>query len=155
MLSLIGNMKINPCKLCGSQWHTAFKCRLKVRAKMHMNVPLKRSSKVLRPESKKSMAKRKSTYKKWVKANPPNEYDTWTCYLQISSLCPKILRKEYLTLEHIIPKVKAPELKYDISNIKPACSFCNKQKGSQTLDKLARIFPHLKQYIPAIIEDGN
>ena len=88
-----------------------------------------------------------STRSAWYKVNPPNEDGKWECYLQISSLCPRYLSKSLLTLEHVQPKVKAPELKYDISNIRPSCSWCNKMKGSRTIEKLAKIWPHLAIYI--------
>lgn len=128
------SFRVNPCHHCGSSWHSAWKCP-------HIaNKPLKK-------EGDKARKKRQSTANKWFKANPPDEHGDWICYLQISELCPKKLNRQLITLEHVKSKVRHPELKYDINNIKPSCSFCNYLKGSRDLEELARIWPHLLRYL--------
>ncbi len=101
----------------------------------------------MQKESKKSKLLRKATYHRWIKKNPPNEKGEWECYLQISIMCPKKLTKHTMTLEHVKSKKSRPDLKYDLDNILPACSWCNYMKGSKSLDQLARIWPKLIKYI--------
>lgn len=83
----------------------------------------------------------------WYKTNKPDNDGFYTCYLQISSMCPIRLSKQSMTKEHVMPKVKAPELKFEPSNIRPACKWCNKLKGSRTLEQLAQAFPQVQKYI--------
>lgn len=83
----------------------------------------------------------------WIKNNPPNLNGNWICYLQISTLCLQRLDKQTLTLEHIVPKGRGEEYRYNENNIKPACAPCNGLKGSQTLESLAKTYPHLRKYI--------
>lgn len=137
-----------PCKICGGLSHTAAFCYQKANKPIKIKSYLPRSRKLIPAESKKAYSRRVQTYHKWMKANPPNSDGHWLCYLQISELCPKRLVRETLTLEHVITRSKAPELKYDITNIRPACGWCNKMKGSRTLEQLAKNFPHLLQYVP-------
>lgn len=68
----------------------------------------------------------------WIKDNP----GPWVCYLQISPDCIRNLDIDTLTLEHVVPKSRAPQLRTDSKNIKPACYFCNSLKGSRSLDKV-------------------
>lgn len=98
----------------------------------------------IKQESDKAKAKRLATKRKWLRQNPPNQFGQWECYLKISKYCLGTMDITTLTLEHVEPKVKAPEKKYDIKNIKPSCSWCNKMKGSQSLEKLSETYPHLK-----------
>lgn len=134
----MGTLKRSTCKGCGSEWHTFWKCPYKER-----KLTLYKPRKPLRTESVKSRRKRTITYKQWIKLNPPDEYGMWDCYLQISTMCPMRLTRQLLTLEHVYPKVKRPDLKYEPRNIKSACAFCNKMKGSRTIDKLAKSFIHI------------
>lgn len=108
---------------------------------------LNRSTRPIKTESDSARRKRIATYKKWIIANPGDENETWTCYLQISVLCPKTLTRPQLTLEHVKSKVRHPDLRYDPDNIRASCSFCNKLKGSRELEELARIWPHLIKYL--------
>jgi hypothetical protein len=57
----------------------------------------------------------------------------WICYLQISVLCPQLLTVQTLTLDHVIPRSRRPDLRYNDDNIKPACWDCNSEKGSRVL----------------------
>lgn len=116
----------NNCKYCGSSTHTTLMCLNKPR------VPI-------RQESEKARSKRTATSREWYRLNPPDENGTWICYLQISPRCPRILTRSTITLEHVKSKVRHPELKYDVNNLKPACEFCNKLKGSLDLEDLPMI----------------
>lgn len=83
----------------------------------------------------------------WFEANPPDKYGHWICYLQIDPRCPKILTRETIVQEHVKPKGKYRSLKYDITNRKPACTFCNGLKGGQSLEKLAETYPQLRRFL--------
>ena len=140
-------MKPKSCSKCGSDSHTSFMCRHWGGKGGKDPVDKFKLYKPLRNESKKSHSKRMSTRRVWFENNPPDENGRWECYLQISGLCPRKLTKELLTMEHVEPRSKAPEKKYRVENIKPSCSFCNRSKGSRSLEQLARLWPHLEKYL--------
>lgn len=52
-----------------------------------------------------------------------------------------------LTLEHVEAKVRSPEKVFDVTNIKPACSWCNAIKGSKSLEELSEVYPQLEKYL--------
>jgi 5-methylcytosine-specific restriction endonuclease McrA len=113
----------NQCKYCGGTNHTSLMC-------------LKKPRKPIRQESVKAQSKRTATSREWYRLNPPDNNGNWICYLQISPRCPRILTRETITLEHVKSKARHPGLKYDVNNLKPACEFCNKLKGSLDLEDL-------------------
>lgn len=88
-----------------------------------------------------------ATKKRWIKENPPDEYGYWDCYLQISQLCLRRINLETLTIEHVVPKVRGKQFRHDLKNLRPSCVFCNKFKGSRTLESLSRDFPQLEKYV--------
>lgn len=104
---------------------------------------LPKSKTRIKQESDKAKTKRLDTKRKWLKQNPPNPSGKWECYLKISDYCLKSVDITTLTLEHVEPKVKSPHKKYDVKNIKPSCSWCNKLKGSKTLEQLKKTYPQL------------
>lgn len=106
-------IKSNPCKQCGSKWHTAM---------YHNRKPIKRIGKVTENWLKYRQA--------WIKRNM-TPTGTWVCALQISGNCPKILTVKTLTLDHIIPRSARPDLRFADDNIQPACWSCNNKKGSK------------------------
>lgn len=124
----------NKCKHCGGSSHTSLMCQKK---------PRKR----LKPEAEKTKYKRTETTREWYRLNPPDEKGLWYCYLQISPKCPFKLTRSTITLEHVRPKVRAPELKYETSNLKPSCMFCNSKKQSLDIEDLVAKHPHLKVYL--------
>lgn len=126
-------MKKIHCKICGSDLHYQTFCHLK-------------KKKWLKTESKTAKTRRVAMQIKWEKLNPPDADGYWDCYLQISEKCLRRVSKYTMTKEHVQPRVKRPDLKYSVDNIRPACSWCNKLKGSQSLEQLAVIYPHLKKY---------
>lgn len=127
-------MKAKHCKICGSGWHYQTFCPFK-------------KKKAIKPESDKYKERKRLTNVKWRKANPPDENGYWYCYLRISDRCPYRLTEETVRREHVIPRVKAPELTFDENNIRPACSYCNGLKGSRTIEQLSEDFPYLKSYL--------
>ena len=122
------------CKICKSTLHYQTFCPLKPKPR-------------IKTESDKAKKKRHKTNRVWYKKNPPDADGYWTCYLQISTRCPKRLTLGMLTKEHVQPKVKAPHLKYNPDNIKPSCSWCNRLKSSQSIEALSKIYPHLRRYL--------
>ena len=104
------------CDGCGVT-HTSIMCFSKPRR------PIKN-------ESEKAKSKRTQTGRRWFELNPPDDKGVWICYLQISIVCPVKLTRSTIRLEHVKSKVRHPELKYDVDNLRPACDNCNKLKGS-------------------------
>lgn len=128
-------IKSNPCKFtmpdgnrCGSIYHTAM--FHKPRKPIAQRTPLPRPTKRIRPEAVKTKAKRLATTAAWYEANPPDKNGNWHCYISKHPLCPKLLTRETIVLEHNISKVRDKTLRYDITNIYPACTFDNAAKGS-------------------------
>lgn len=71
----------------------------------------------------------------WIQSNPP-EKGKWRCALRISPICPGGLDIDQLTIDHIKPKGSRPELAHKLSNLQPACVYCNGVKGSRDMDKI-------------------
>ena len=145
-------MKPKSCYKCGSDSHTSFMCRHWGGKGGKDPVDKLKLYKPLRNESKKSHSKRMSTRRVWYENNPPDKDGFWCCYLNISSLCIRKLTRDTLTLEHVESKVRHPELKYDVSNIRPACPACNRLKGSRSLAQLVIFWPHLEKYLGTQID---
>lgn len=116
-------MKIKECKYCGKDNHTSLMCFQKPRRR-------------IKPISSKTASKEQQTKREWFELNPPNEKGLWFCYLGISPMCPGWLTRSTITLEHVKSKARHPELKFEVTNLKPACSFCNEIKGSRDVDEL-------------------
>lgn len=116
-------IKNNPCKYCGSELHTSLMCFNKPRR------PLKQ-------ESDKTQAKRITVSRLWFELNPPDARGLWYCYLRISPDCPYQLTRSTIRLEHVRSKVRYPALKYEVTNLLPACEHCNKMKGSRDLEDI-------------------
>lgn len=80
--------------------------------------PLKRVG----PVTKKWIAHRQQ----WIEAHP----GPYTCYL-----CGVVLTVNTLTLDHVLPRSRRPDLRLDDTNIQPCCYYCNHQKGSKVYAK--------------------
>ncbi len=72
---------------------------------------------------------------KWTKArrdflaaNPPNHEGYYAC-----SLCPRWIHQDEITVDHIIPRSRAPELRFEFSNLAFAHAECNAAKGSTVI----------------------
>lgn len=109
---------VKACKYCGLNNHYPFRCR---------NNPKKPQ-----PISRYGKVQKKFTDHRnyWIKRHG-GEGATWVCYLQVSPQCPRELTIETLTLDHVEPRSRRPDLRNEDSNLKPACSFCNILKGSR------------------------
>lgn len=68
------------------------------------------------------------TRRQWFKENPPNFEGFYICYL-----CGIWMEDRETTLDHVIPRSRAPHLRYDFDNIRPCCWKCNSEKGSKVL----------------------
>lgn len=66
------------------------------------------------------------TRTEWLRANWPNHQGYYECYI-----CGKWVDSSEITLDHVIPRSKAPELRLDMANLKPCCYNCNQEKGSK------------------------
>jgi 5-methylcytosine-specific restriction endonuclease McrA len=64
----------------------------------------------------------------WFKNNPPNEYGWYVC-----GICKNPVHFTKVTLDHILPRSRRPDLRYEPSNLQPAHWICNSQKGSKVL----------------------
>lgn len=113
----------NKCSQCGGTGHSKVSC-------------FATPKKAIKKEADSTKAKRQATSRAWFEQNPPDSNGNWQCYLQISPDCPRILNRSTITLEHVKSKVRYPALKFDVNNLKAACSPCNKMKGSLDLDEL-------------------
>ena len=120
------------CKNCGGKHYKTF-CY--------------QNRKPIKQESFKSRDKRQVTKSLWFIKNRPDENGYYYCYLRIHSQCPNRLLESEVTLEHVKPKQRYPELKHDLNNLKASCSKCNELKSGISLEKLAESFPHLKKYL--------
>lgn len=135
------------CSYCGRDGHNSLNCYKKRQDKVKTK-PKKKASR-MRLESKSANNKRQVLKTTFFALNPPDSDGNYTCYLQISPHCPKIIPKHYVTLEHVYAKQsgKYPELKYVVENILPACESCNKSKLSNTPEQLAIFYPHIKEML--------
>lgn len=120
------SFKPKGCNKCQSKWHTSLHCPTEPRS------VLRTASKPIKRESTKTRQKRQQTAREWHKLNKPGSDGMYTCYLQIHPDCPKMLTKDMLTLEHYHSKARRPDLKFDVTNLKPSCSPCNGMKLSKS-----------------------
>ena len=65
----------------------------------------------------------------YLKANPPNHQGYYVC-----SYCGRWIPANEVTVDHIIARSKAPQLRFKHSNLTVACGVCNAEKGSKTYD---------------------
>jgi 5-methylcytosine-specific restriction endonuclease McrA len=73
----------------------------------------------------------------WIKKNPPPiEGKYWMCYLRIHPWCPGRIDVAHLTLDHVVSRSRDPSKRFKADNLKPACIYCNGEKGSKSLDQV-------------------
>lgn len=102
--------RVKPCKNCGSEWHTKFKCPYLER---------KGLAKIGRQGKRINSAVRK-----WKRQQEANHEGYFECYM-----CHKWIK--YQEAEHVKSKVRHPELRADQTNFKHTCDDCNAKKGSR------------------------
>ena len=72
-----------------------------------------------------------ATRRAWIKQNPPDFDGYYYCYL-----CHKAIKQNEMTLDHIIPRSRRPDLRYDFENLRPCCWECNYKKGSKIYESM-------------------
>lgn len=133
------------CKYCGEIGHYEAWCFYKPRKPIKVKTKTHAPKPKIKPESDKTRSKRLKLRRAFFRQYPDGVF---TCYLQISANCMKELNTGTVLLEHVKPRVRYPNLTYEVKNVKPSCSFCNGLKGSRELEQLAKIYPQLKRYLP-------
>jgi 5-methylcytosine-specific restriction endonuclease McrA len=108
------------CTYCGAQEYTQFHCRLKPRKQLRAKQGFKKLG--------KQAIRWMETRNEWLKRNPGR---SWNCYL-----CGRPLTIETLTLDHVKSRGRHPELRYELSNLRPCCEVCNTAKGSRDATEL-------------------
>lgn len=63
----------------------------------------------------------------WFIQNPAEVY---VCWLQTHPRCPITMKRKQVTLDHVKARSTYPELEFEFSNLLPACTWCNNEKGS-------------------------
>lgn len=120
-----------PCKYCGGMGHFPYMCN-------HNPKRLKQSAKGINANKKAGKAWL-LTRQAWIRKNPPNRPGgCWECYLKISPLCPRRLTEKKLTLDHVISRSRDPSKKHSLDNLRPACWWCNTEKGSRSIESLEK-----------------
>jgi 5-methylcytosine-specific restriction endonuclease McrA len=114
------------CTYCHSLDHTQFYCRQKPRTQLQARKPLKKIG--------KQGDRWLETRAEWFRQNPAEQYE---CYLQITSNCLRVMTPQQTTLDHVQSRSRYPQLRYELSNLRPACWPCNMYKGSLDVDELA------------------
>lgn len=149
------NQKLPKCTYCLEDTHTAFKCQKKAQDKLgtygnarvassfggkrkamkaspiERKTALTQSRKPMKQMSAKYDKLWRATRKEWYETNLPDVHGYWQCYLQISPECSITVDRSTINLEHVLSKVRHPELRFVVSNLRPACHPCNKLKGSK------------------------
>lgn len=125
-----------PCKFCHNPKpnHFPYACPVNPKVALKRKVGMKRTPiKKVGKQTKQWFLTRAT----WIKKHPPTvEGKYWICYLQIHPWCPVRLDIEHLTLDHVVSRSKDPSKRFAADNLKPACIYCNNQKGSKSLDQI-------------------
>lgn len=103
------------CQYCDLEGHTSFYCPTKP----------KKSMKSFGPYA----ARFNKVKRKWYKLNPPDHAGYYFCYL-----CGKAITKVETELDHVLSRSRHPELRFELSNLKPSCHECNFSKGSREVN---------------------
>lgn len=124
-----------PCKFCHKEKpnHFPYACPINPKVALKRKVGLKRTPiKKIGKQTKQWFVTRAT----WIKNNPPDKDGYWYCYLQIHPWCPVRLDIEHLTLDHVVSRSHDPKKRFSADNLRPACKYCNSEKGSRSLDQI-------------------
>lgn len=123
-----------PCKFCHDPTprHFPYACPVNPKVALKRKVGLKRTPiKKIGKQTKQWFMTRAT----WIRKNPPPiEGKYWECYLRIHPYCPGRIDLEHLTLDHVVSRSRDPSLRFNLDNLRPACMWCNTEKGSKALD---------------------
>lgn len=134
-----------PCKHCGLTGHFSYSCyqNPKRALKALKRTPLRRSTKPINRIGK-TTKQWFITRATWIRHNPPTiDGQYWECYLRIHPWCSRLLTTNkdllrpgvgMLTLDHVVSRSHDSSLRFNMSNLRPACKWCNNEKGSRSLD---------------------
>lgn len=132
-MSGIDRFPKKPCKYCKQTKHFSYQCPANPKVALRRKVGLKRTPlKKIGKQTKQWFVTRAT----WIRKNPPDEQGYWYCYLQIHEWCPVKLTVETVTLDHIVSRSHAPHLRFAQDNLKPACKYCNAEKGSRSVEQV-------------------
>lgn len=123
------------CKFCQDPKpnHFPYACPVNPKVALKRKVGLKRTPiKKIGKQTKQWFITRGT----WIRKNPPDANGYWYCYLRIHPWCPYRLTLETLTLDHVISRSSDPSKRFTADNLRPACKWCNNEKGSQKLDRV-------------------
>lgn len=114
-------MQVKPCKWCKNPEprHHPFQC---------FKNP--KYGKYKPPKATRKSLAMQDARRVWFQENPPNDEGYYVCYL-----CGRWLIPAETTLDHVVPRSHAPELRLEPSNLAPCCYVCNSKKGSKSLEK--------------------
>ena len=85
-------------------------------------------------KQRKPIKKTGKQYDKWIKTKA-GWFETNKAPYYFCHYCGKMMTRSQLTLDHKIPRSRAPELRYAKKNLVPACWTCNGLKGSVAHDE--------------------
>ena len=71
-----------------------------------------------------------TTRRQWLRDNP----GPYFCYL-----CGSLLLQSEVTLDHVTSRSRAPELRYEQSNLRSCCWSCNSQKSSLSVEQFKKM----------------
>jgi 5-methylcytosine-specific restriction endonuclease McrA len=114
-------VKVPHCKICDKEGHYPYQC-WRGKVKRLINRGSRKKPNNIRGYGKYTK-KWGETKRAWLEQNKADHY---TCYI-----CGKWLSPDEMTLDHVIPRSRAPQLRYTFSNIRPCCWTCNSEKGSK------------------------
>lgn len=123
------------CKFCKDPKpnHFPYACKANPKVMLKRKVGLKRTPiKKIGKQTKQWFMTRAT----WIRKNPPDENGYWYCYLKIHEWCPVRLTLDTLTLDHVISRSHDSKLRFAQENLRPACKYCNSEKGSRSLEKV-------------------
>ena len=105
-------MKSKTCKHCEGENHLSIQC-------------FKRPKRVIKAGR---VANRwQATRRQWFKVNHSENY---YCHY-----CGRFLLKNEVELDHYLSRSRRPDLRFELSNLVPACHTCNTGKGSMSGDE--------------------
>lgn len=130
-MSGIDRFPKKPCRFCTRTGHFPYQCLINPKVALKRKVGLKRTPmKKIGKQTKQWFITRAT----WIRKNPADENGYWYCYLRIHPWCPVQLDIDHLTLDHVVSRSRDPSKRFSLSNLKPACLYCNTEKGSQSLE---------------------
>lgn len=123
------------CLVCSKRAYSDYCVQHKPRAKIATRTALPRPTKPIKRSAIRKVKTRlamqwEATRQQWFSLNT-SPYACHYCGIQ--------LFKKTVTLDHKIPRSRAPQLRYVLSNLVPCCFTCNGLKGSVDHDSYKHV----------------